>query len=507
MAVDKQESDDNSGGPLLECLLLLANAHGISVSASSLLSGLPLNREPLPPSLFSRAAERAGLTSQVVRRPLTSLNDALFPAILLLADNQACLLTGVNSDAATATVVYPELGGAETTVSVENLETRYTGRAIYARPEQRFGARVADITPPRDGHWFWSVIKAHRGLYRDVLVAAFIINLFALAMPLFVMNVYDRVVPNFAVETLWVLALGVVLVLVADLVLKMIRIWFVDLAASRIDITLSSTLMGRVLGMRMTERPASVGSFASGLQAFESVRGFIGSSTIIAFIDLPFVLVFSLIVGLLTSWWLVLPILVGVLLCLLYAAAVQNRMHALSLSAMEASAERNAVLVESLSGLEALKTQGAEGRMQRLWERATVFLSRTNTKMRLLSGSVSSGAIWIQHTVAVAVIVVGVYLIMAGDLTQGGLIAAYLLSSRIMAPVGQSAALMMQYHQAATAIEAADMIMDKTVERPAEKQWIKHPRLAGRIAFKNVGFKYNDDGEAVLRDVSFSITA
>src|SRR5690606_15528727 len=163
-------------------------------------------------------------------------------------------------------------------------------------------------------------------------------------------NVYDRVVPNFATDTLWVLALGVVLVLVADLVLKMIRIWFVDLAASRIDITLSSTLMGRVLGMRMTERPVSVGSFASGLQAFESVRGFIGSSTIIAFIDLPFVLVFSLIVGLLTSWWLVLPIVVGVMLCWLYAAAVPSRMHALSLSAMEASAERNPVLVERLSG-------------------------------------------------------------------------------------------------------------------------------------------------------------
>lgn len=504
---DNRQSRHAEGGPLLDCLLLVAEAHGIDTSRTSLLAGLPLHREPLSPSLFTRAAERAGLASQVVSRDIEALNTALLPVVLLLKDNRACLLTDINVDSGEAQVVYPDLGAAAVNLPLAKLEADYLGRAIYVRPRLRFGARVADVHKPTRGHWFWSVIKEHRGLYRDVLLAALMINLLALVMPLFVMNVYDRVVPNFALETLWVLAAGVVLALVADLVLKLMRVWFVDLAASRIDITVSSGLMAQVLGMRMKERPASVGSFASGLQAFESVRAFIGSSTIIAFIDLPFVLVFTLIIGLLTSWWLVLPIVVGVTLCLLYAAAVQRRMHALSLSAMEAGAERNSVLVESLAGLEALKTQGAEGRMQRLWERATVFLSRTQTKMRLLSGSVASGAIWIQHTVAVAVIIVGVYLIIDGQLTQGGLIAAYLLSSRIMAPVGQSAALMMQYHQAATALEAAELVMAKETERPADAQWIEHPRLQGRIAFSGVHFQYGEEGRAVLRDVSFTINA
>ncbi|UTF61352.1 type I secretion system permease/ATPase [Gilvimarinus sp. DA14] len=501
------ESDRSAlrGGPLLACLVSLAKTYGINTSETTLLAGLPLQREQLTPSLFQRAASRAGMVSQLTRRPLREINTSLMPAVLLLHGNTACLLLSLDFRRGVAEVVYPELSDTTVEESLDTLADSYTGQVIYCRPKVKFTNRNADIHKSPQGHWFWSVVKAHRSLYRDVLFAAFMINLFALAMPLFVMNVYDRVVPNFAIETLWVLAIGVAIVLCADLVMKMVRAWFVDLAASRIDITLSANIMARVLGMRMTERPASVGSFAAGLQAFESVRAFIGSSTIIAFIDLPFVVVFSLVIGLLTSWWLVIPIAVGVLFCLLYAATVQAKMHELSLSSMEASAYRNAVLVESLDGLESLKALSAEGKMQRLWERATVYLSRTTTKMRLLSGSVTSGALWAQQLVAVSIIIVGVYLITEGDLTQGGLIAAYMLSSRIMAPVGQSAALMMQYHQAATALESVDMIMNKPVERPADAQWISHPRLRGRLEFKRVSFQYPNDEREVLRDVSFVI--
>jgi ATP-binding cassette subfamily C protein LapB len=486
-------------------LLTLSRLHGVNASGSTLVAGLPLQQEQLPPSLFARAARRAGLSSQIVQRSLEAINPSLLPAVLLLNNNEACVLLGIKGER--AEVVFPDLAQTPVDVPLAELAERYSGRVIYARPRLNFSARNADIHKTPQGHWFWEVIKAHRALYRDVLFAALLINIFALAMPLFVMNVYDRVVPNFALETLWVLASGVALVLCADVCLKMVRAWFVDLAASRIDITLSANIMARVLGMRMTERPTSTGSFAAGLQAFESVRNFIGSSTIIAFVDLPFVVLFSLIIGLLTSWWMVVPIAVGVLLCLLYAAAVQAKMYELSLSSMEASAYRNAVLVESLAGLESLKTLGAEGKMQNLWEKGTVFLARTTTKMRLLSGSVTNGAVWVQQMVAVAIIVTGVYLITQGELTQGGLIAAYMLSSRIMAPVGQSAALMMQYHQAATALESVDQIMHKPVDRPEQAEWVSRPRLDGKIEFNNVSFSYPNDDRQALRDVSFSVAA
>ncbi len=487
---------------LLACLLLLADAQGIHTSRDNLLAGLPLTNNSLTPSLFARAAQRAGLTSRLVARPLDQLNQALFPVILLLQGDHACLLLSLNGDQ--AEVVFPELGHSRVALGRAELESRYTGRAIYARPQHRFDARAGDIPKQHRGHWFWSVLSAHKRLYREVLLAAFLINLFALAMPLFVMNVYDRVVPNQATDTLWVLAAGIVLVLCADAVLRVMRGWFIDLAASRVDVSLSASIMERVLGMKLAERPASVGSFASGLQAFESVRSFIGSATIVAFVDLPFVLLFTLVIGLI-SWVLVIPVLVGVLLVLLITAAVQHKMHALSEMSMQASSQRNAILVESLSGLETLKTLGAEGRMQSLWEKTTLFLARTAIKTRSLSGSVTASTGWLQQTVGVALVVLGVYQIIDGNLSQGGLIAAYMLSSRVMAPVGQTAALLLQYHQAATALGAMELVMQKPVERPADKTWISRPRLEGAIEFRQVGFSYPNDEREILRGVGFRI--
>ena len=490
------------GGSLLESLLLVARTHNLVTSRETLLAGLPLTDGQLTPALLPRAAQRAGLTTKLAARELARLNTALFPAILLLDNQDTCLLLAIQDQR--AQVVFPELGEASVWIALNELNARYSGRAVYLRPQERIEARTAPIDKGADGHWFWSVIRRHRGLYRDVLLAAFLINLFAVAMPLFVMNVYDRVVPNHATDTLWMLAAGIVLVMCADAALRMMRGWFIDMAASRTDITLSATIMERVLGMKMTERPASIGSFASGLQAFESVRSFIGSATVVGFIDLPFVLLFTLVMGLI-SWPLVIPILIGIVLVLLYTAGVQHKMHQLSEQSMQASAQRNAVLVESLVGLETLKTLGAEGRMQSLWEKSTLLLSRTSVKMRMLSGSVTAGTLWIQQAVAVAIIILGVYLIIDGQLSQGALIAAYMLSSRVMAPVGQAAALLMQYHQAATALETLEAVMQKPVERPQGTSWISRPRLQGEIEFNEVSFRYPNDERDILRSVSFNI--
>jgi len=502
--VPQDHSRYDKGGPLLECLLILARAHGVKTTAETLLAGLPLQHSQLTPSSFSRAAKRAGFTSKIVSRDLLHLNDAIFPAILLLENNSACVLLELHQEAQTATVVFPDLGSTSTEIPLADLAERYSGRVIYSRPQLHFDARATTINKEQKGHWFWSVIAEHRNLYRDVLLTAFIINLFALASPLFVMNVYDRVVPNHATDTLWVLALGIALMITADFGLRMMRSWFVDLAASRTDVTLSASIMERVLGLKLSERPISVGSFAASLQSFESIRSFISSATVLAFVDLPFVLLFTVVI-LLISWPLIFPILVGIILVFLYASAMQHKMHRLSESSMQASAQRNAILVESLQGLETLKTLGAEGRMQSMWEKTTLVLSRTSVKMRMLSGSVTAGTSWIQQIVSVVIIIVGVYQIIDGNLTQGGLIASYMLSARVMGPIGQTAALLMQYHHASTALANLDIIMNKPVERPAGAHWISRSRLQGGIEFKQVGFKYPNDEREILRNVSLSI--
>lgn len=434
---------------------------------------------------------------------LDGLNRALLPAIVLLEDNRACVLTEITPDG-TAVVIFPELPDGETRLSKDQLHRQYLGHAIYCKPIYRAEKRARSLVSNDTGHWFWHVLAKNRPLYRDVLLASLLINILALGMPLFVMNVYDRVVPNHATHTLWVLAIGLLVVLAADLALRLVRTWFVDLAALRVDTQASSAVMQKVLGIGLAHKPASTGALTTSVQGFESVRSFISSLTILALIDLPFSLLFILIIAWI-GWPLVFPIIIGALLLLLYAASVQRRLKAMADATMTASSQRNSILIESVSNLETVKSFNAEGQIQRTYETSTLEVARQGAAMRLLSGSVSQGAAWAQHSVAVMIVIIGVYLLIDGQLSQGGLIAAYLLSSRVMAPISQAAGLMAQYHNAATAMETLDRMMALPQERPAEKEWINRPTMQGKIEFRNVSFKYPNEERYALRNVSFTI--
>ncbi len=503
---------DASAGPargpdtLLECLLVVVRAHGGTLSHQAAIDGLPLVNNRLTPSLFQRAAKRAGFSSKLIQKPLDDINPALFPAVLLLNNEEACILLGWKDEGRTARLIFPELGEAEASLPREDLAARYAGYTILARPEFRFDARTPEVGRVKHRHWFWGTLAENSPLYRDVLLAAFMINVFAIALPLFTMNVYDRVVPNHAIETLWMLAAGVGIVLIADLVLRTMRGYFLDLASSRVDVRLSAYIMERVLGLRMENRPLSAGSFAANLRSFETIRDFITSATVTAFIDVPFALIFLVVIGWI-AWPLVLPILFGMLLVVAYALTVHSKMHELSETTYRASAMRNATLVESLVGLETIKALGAESVMQRKWELSANFLSRVGAQLRLLSSSTINGAMWAQQFVSVMVIVVGVYLIADGNLTLGGLIASTMLSSRAMAPIGQVAGLLTQYHNAATALKSLDTILQQPVERPADSNFVARQHFTGDIEFKDVDFNYPEQDMAALRNVSLKIRA
>ncbi|MFO8003367.1 type I secretion system permease/ATPase [Thioalkalivibrio sp.] len=491
---------------LLDSLLLVARSHGAQLTADAAMAGLPAPDGRLTPSLFDRAARRAGLSSRIVKRDPRQLRDDLLPAVLLLDGEEACVLAGWNEDRSVASIVYPDLGEARAEVPWSKLRRMYSGWSIYARPSFRMDARSPGVSKESSGHWFWSVINEHRGLYRDVLIAAAMVNMFALAMPLFVRNVFDRVVPNHAVETLYMFAAGVVIVLIADLLLRTMRAYFVDKAAARADVKLSSVIMERVLGMRMEDHPPSVGGFAARLSSFESVRSFISSATVLAFVDLPFALFFIAIIAL-VAWPLAVPVLVGALVLLLWVLVVQRRLRGLVETIYRAKAQRNSTLVESLTGAETIKTLGAEGRIQAIWERMTAHIARDNARNRMLSASVSNGASWVQRMVAVAIIVMGVFLIINGSLSTGGLIMVYLISARAMAPIGQTAGLMVHYHQAATALESLNQVMGKEVERPMGSAFLSRPRLQGAIEFRGVSFAYPEQTSPLLKDVSLRIEA
>jgi ATP-binding cassette subfamily C protein LapB len=489
--------------PLLDCLIEVCRLHGLGASRASLSAGLPLAGGPLTLQLAERAASRAGLATKVQRLAAGDIDALTLPAILILHGQRACVLLSREADG-TCRILLPESGQGAISLTLDDLNARHTGVVLFARPHFRFDERAPAVRATRSGHWFWGPVLAQRMVYRDVLWAALLINVFALAYPIFSMNVYDRVVPNHATETLWVLAIGIVLVLGGDLFIKLLRSHFIDEASARIDVQISATLMERVLGMRLENRPASVGSFAANLRGFEQVRDFIASGTVTALIDLPFAVLFLGVIAWISPW-LVIPVVLIFMMIVVAGYVLQHRLHELSQQTYQASAQRNATLVESLTGIETIKAQAAESLIQDRWERANRFLAGLNVRMRGLSSSAMYTTATLTQMVSVSIVVIGVYLITDRQLTMGGLIAVSMLAGRALAPAGQIVGLLMQYQGARTALESLEKIMAQPVERPEGSAFVQRREFKGEIEFRHVSFAYPGRQEPAIDDISFKV--
>jgi len=489
--------------PLLDCLVQLTHLHGKPYTAQALSNGLPLVDQRLTPSLLARAAARAQFSTRIVQRTLDDVPQGLLPAILLLHGGRACLLLRAQ-EGGRVLLQYPE-SDSPVEVELQALLQDYTGLMCFVRPQFRFEQRsVQQGMEPRSSHWFWAVILENRRLYRDALLAAVLINVFALAMPLFSMNVYDRVVPNNAVETLWVLSIGISLVLIFNFVLTTTRAYVVDAASKRVDVQLSAQIMERVLDLRMESRPASVGSFAANLRSFESVRDFIASASLTTLVDLPFVLLFLVAIAWVSPWMLIPPV-VAIAAILLVSFWAQARMESLTLKTFQASSQRNALLVESLTNLEAVKTLNAQGGVQRLWESSTQYIAYMGGKIKFISSGTVNFVQTLQQLVTIAVVVIGVYQVQDSALSMGGIIAASMIAGRCLAPFGQVAGLMMQFHNARTSLNSIDNYMKMPVEHEADREFVSRPDLRGAIEFRNVSFSYPGSEQASLSGVSFSL--
>jgi len=441
--------------PLLSSLIEVARFHGRGMTPEGFLSGLPLLDGRLTPSVFRRAAARAGLASRISKRPLAAIRDELLPVILLLKDNDSCVLMGWNESRTLVRVLFSEAGQGIAEVTVDHLESLYSGHTIFVRPRFRFDTRAPEIRDVVNRHWFFGALLDNVKLYRDVLAAAFLINLFAIVIPFYTLNIYDRVVPNNATETLWTLSIGVLIVTAADFGMRMLRGYVLDMAGKRVDVQLSALIMERVLGMQMANRPASAGSFAANLRAFESVRDFITSTTVTAFIDLPFALIFIVLI-LWLGWPMAIPLLLGITGLVLYALMLQPKMQELTETTYRATATRNSTLIESLVGIETIKTQCAEGAMQRKWEQSVGFLAKVGADLRYLSLSVVNSSAAVQQADHGYLMVAGVYLRLL--LPFMGVIAVYFFMRGHNLPGGGfvaglifAVAILVQYMLAGTA--------------------------------------------------------
>ncbi len=489
---------------LLECLVFLAKFHGIPNSRDALVAGLPLPDGRLTPLLFSRAAERAGFSARAQVQPLAGISPLLLPCVLLLKEGGACVLLAMDVQQQEVTVMLPQSGAGEQSLPLAELDAQYSGRTLFVKKQFRYDERSPKVLETRHGHWFWGTLLESMPIYRDVLLASILINLFAIASPLFVMNVYDKVVPNLAFDSLWVLAVGVVIIFLFDLVMRQLRSYFIDIAAKKSDILLSAKIFAKVMGIRLEARPPSTGAFARHLQEFESIRDFFTSATVSTLIDLPFALLFTFIIWIFAGPLVVVP-LVAIVLLALYSVYIQAALRRSIEEGSRLASQKYANLIEGIVSLEAVKIFGAAGNFQHKWEQAVSHMSNWGIETRKLTNSVSSLAAFAQQICTVGIVVTGVYQISKGELSMGGMIAAVMLSSRAIAPLIQLSVLSTRYNQAKSALEILGRIMESPDEQEEGRQYIQHSLLSGRIEFEHVTFHYPESQQDSLRDINLQI--
>ncbi|MND85115.1 Toxin RTX-I translocation ATP-binding protein [compost metagenome] len=338
----------------------------------------------------------------------------------------------------------------------------------------------------------------------DAVAASLLINLIGLGAPLFVMNVYDRVVPNQAVATLWVLAIGISGAYLFDLLLKTMRGLCLDLAGKKTDLIISATLFERIVGMAMKYRPMRVGSFAQNIHEFQTLRDFLASLTLTSIIDLPFTLLILLVIGLLGGHLVWVPLL-AFPLAMGISWLLQKPLVATMDRTMALAAERQSSLIETLSGLDAVKVNNAESDRQYLWEQTIGTLGRLELRVKMLSSLAMNSTLLIQQLAGVVMIVAGVYLITAGDLSMGGLIACYMLNGRALGPLTQLSGLFTRYQQARLTMHSVDQMMDLPQERQEGERPLVRSKLQGSLELREVNFTYPHQQAPALSEVNLII--
>ena len=487
---------------LLECLVYFAGYYHKQFSRPSMVAGLPLRDGKLTPSLFVRAARRIGINAKVVDRDVDQFSRHVVPFIALTKDQGAVVITSLEEQK-TVTYFDPVSNTTVKNLPIDEFAANvYEGSVILARPTS--AAELATDMFETGQGWFWGTIKQFKKLYAQVFLASVFTNIMAIVTPLFVMNVYDRVVPNSATATLWALSIAVLICFVFDFAFRQLRGYFIDVAGRGADILLASRLFQQVMNIRLGKQSTSSGAFANQLREFESLRDFFTSATLVSLIDLPFVFIFIGFIALFGGSMALVP-LIAVPIVLVLSLVIQRPIKSIVFKVMHELDAKHGHLVESITGIEAIKAHNLESRTQAVWEQSVGTVARVSMASRFYAAFGLNFSIFVQQVVTILVVIMGVYRIKEGDLSVGGLVACTLLTGRAMAPVSQAAALYVRYEQANMSLKNLNDIMQMETERPEGKNFVYNPTYQGGITFRNVYFNYPNSQMNSLHNISLRI--
>ena len=504
VAADVEGIGGNTG---LEKALILAVQHLLSLSGLAFSSGavrdLPeLAGEQFGPKSAVSALRHVGFDASFGEMRVNSLQSSHLPAIGFLQNGEAVVVHDICEQGGITVRRFKEdFPFSEETWTLEEIERNLKPYFILAR-------RVHKAAKPSGKNdWFWGSLRQSKWLYGQVVIAAVLSNFLGLSTALFIMVVYDRVVPNEAIESLVALTIGVLIALGFDFIIKTLRAQFIDKAGKRADARMSRLIFDKILAMKLDRRTRKSGALASIVREFDTLREFFTSATLVAIVDLPFILFFIWVISLIAGPLALVP-LVAVPLVVIAGLGIQPFLARITQGSMESNMSKQSVLVETLNGIETVQATGSGRLMRRRFEEAADAQSDLGLKSRMLSNFAINSAASIQQLAQVATIVYGVFLIQDGIITMGAMIAAVILGGRTLAPLSQLASAMSRANGAREAYRSLSTVMAPAAEEDeVVSARLSRPTLTGEIQFKGVSYCFPGASSPILSNLSFKIPA
>ena len=492
--------------PLLVCLALAAKRIDRAVHLSALRTGFAVDAQGrIPTSAYPDLAQLHGMIAVWSRTALTQLPAYALPVIVPLVDGRAAVLVSVNGD--DARVLMAETGTTDIAMSLDELMRLGTGEILVIKPAAQQSAQQLVPFKGEALAWFWNTVWRHKGFYIESMLAAVVANVLTLAAVFFAMNVYDRVVPTQAYTSLWTLAIGTTVAILLEFGMRWLKARLVDLASRKADLSLNAMLLREIMAIRLEHRPQSIGIFASSMRDFESLRDFMSSASMVMVVDMPFIVLFIVLIAIIGGPIAWIAAAAVPLLVIVGLWAQRPLMHAMREN-MKESGDKQSVLVEALLNLEALKAHNAESYLQRRWENANLAATDSYKKIRALSNLMLGLTASMQQLVTVGMVVLGVYLIGDNALTLGGLIASVILAGRAISPLGSIMSLAARYQQARSSLDTLDALMKRPRDRNGSRRYVVPDNIAGDLRAEALDFSYpGEHSTPVIRSVSLQLSA
>lgn len=482
------EKSDGSSDTLLVCLAMVAKHLGHDVHVPAMRQGFALDDQGrIPLEAYPDLAQQHGLIAGWSRKPLADIPSYVLPVLVSLVDGRSCVLR--SHDGKMATVWWAEGGMQDEQVNLQQLQGLARDEVLVVKLQPK---RSDQTLAPMQGaafNWFWGTLWRFRHFYVESMVATVVANVLTLASVFFTMNVYDRVVPTQAYASLWTLAIGTSLAIVLEFIMRWLKARLVDLGGKKADLAINATLLREVMGIRLENRPQSVGIFASSMRDFESLRDFFSSASLVVLADMPFVLLFLGMIAMVGGHLVWIPALSMPVLIAQGLWAQKPLMKAMRAN-MKESGDKQSVLVESVLNLELLKAHNAESYLQRRWEASNKAGSESYKEIRSLTNWIMGFTTAVSQLVTVAMVVVGVYMIHANMLTLGGLIACVILAGRAISPLSSVMSLAARYQQAVSSLETLDGLMKRPRDRDIKRTYVTPEHIAGGLEAQALEFGY-----------------